>query len=78
MEIEQFLWGMNASSSLTYLSQFRLQLNLGLRQLHAALAEGLLHSGALDSQVLCGVLQDLLCQSPGTSKHRQTHASGSI
>lgn len=61
-----------------YLSQFRLQLSLGLHQLLAAPAEGLVHSGALDSQILCGVLQDALCQSPDTTKRHQNHTHSNI
>lgn len=63
-----------------YLGQLHLQQSLGLHQFLTAPAEGLFHSGALDPQILCGVLQDALCQSPDAKQtpsepHLQKHVN---
>lgn len=55
-----------------HLLQLDLQLTPGLRQLLTALAESSLHSAALGSQVIGGVLQDLLHQRPDTHTHTHT------
>lgn len=55
-------------SYFTYLCELHLQLGLGLNQLHTALAEGSVHSGALSCQILGGLLQDSLHEQSDTHK----------
>ncbi len=61
-----------------YLCELHLQLGLGLYQLRAALAEGSVHTGALDSQILGDVLQDLLNQHSDTHTHTHTKFKFSV